>query len=124
MIQRDNVIEFQEESYALHDDSSHVSPYYEVEIFSEKPLQTIPKLLRRKRPFSTFPTTFPSTRRRTRVVVTAEATKMKMPEIEIHMLHPLLPTITQKSLGDEQQLDLSCCNKRTNWQPEPKSKSY
>jgi hypothetical protein len=106
VIQSENVIELQEESSALHDDSSHVSPDYEVEIVSEKPPQTVPKLLRRKRPLPTFPSTFPSTRRRTRVVVAAEATKLKMAEIEIHVLRPLSPTVTQEPLGDEQQQEV------------------
>jgi hypothetical protein len=34
MIPRENVIELQEESSSLNDDSSHVSPDYEVEIVS------------------------------------------------------------------------------------------
>ena len=79
----------------MHDDSSHVSLNYEVEIILETPPQTMPKLLKRKRPLPTFPSTFPSTRRRTRVVVTTEATKLKMAEIEIHVLRPLSPIVTQ-----------------------------
>jgi len=63
----------------------------------------VPKLLRRKRPLIAFPLTFPSTRRRTRVVVAIEATKMKMAEIEIPVLRPLSPIVTQETLGDEQQ---------------------
>jgi hypothetical protein len=77
VIQIENVIELQEESSALHDDSSHVSPDYEAEFFSEKPPQIVPNLLRRKRPLPMFPSTFPSIRRRTRVVVATEATKLK-----------------------------------------------
>jgi hypothetical protein len=69
VIPSENVIELQEESSTLHDDSSHVSYDYEVEIVSDKPPQIVSNLLRRKRPFPTFPSTFPSTRRRTRVVV-------------------------------------------------------
>jgi hypothetical protein len=103
MIQSENLIEFQEKSSALYDDSSNVSPDYEVEIVSKKPPQIVPKLLRRKRPLIAFPLTFPSTRRRTRAVVATEATKMKMAEIEIPMLHPLSPIVTQETLGDEQQ---------------------
>jgi len=61
----------------LHDNSSHFPPNYEVEVVSEKPPQTMPNLLRRKRSFPTFPSTFPSTRRRTRFVVTAEEVKLK-----------------------------------------------
>jgi hypothetical protein len=53
-----------------------------------------------------FPSTFPSTRRRTRVIVTVEATKLKMAEIEILVLCPLSPTVTQDPLGDEQQQEV------------------
>jgi hypothetical protein len=106
VIPSENVIELKEESSALHDDSSHVSPDYEVKIVSEKPPQTVPNLLRRKRPFLVFPSTFPSTRRRTRVVVAAEATKLKMEEIEIHVLRPLSPTVTQEPMGDEHQQEV------------------
>jgi hypothetical protein len=51
MIPSENVIELQEESSALHDEYSHVVHDYEVEIV---PPQTIPNLLRRKRPFPVF----------------------------------------------------------------------
>jgi len=94
VILSNNVIELCEESSTLHDDSSHVSPDYEVEIVSDKHPQIVSNLLRRKRPLPTFPSTFPSTRIRTRAVVTTETTKLKMVEIEIHVLHPLSPTIT------------------------------
>ena len=77
MIPRENVIDLWEESSALQDDSSHVSLDYEVEIISEKPPQTMPKQLRRKRPIPTFPSTFPTTRTRTRDVVAEEENDQK-----------------------------------------------
>ena len=82
----------------MHDDSSHVVPDYEVEIVSEKPPQIVPNLLRRKRPFPSFPST--------RVVVAAKEVKLKMVEINIHVLHTLSPIVTQEIMGDEQQQEV------------------
>jgi hypothetical protein len=68
VIPRENVIKLFEESSTLHDDSSDVSPDYEVEIVSNKPPQTMPQLLGRKRPLPSFQSTFLGTRRRTRAL--------------------------------------------------------